>query len=212
MQDFFGGYYFFFHEEAEQFLAGGEEIGDHGGGRMGTMGGTEGIVHIYIAELGKFFGKFFISFFFFLVKAEVFEQKYLSGLQSGGQVFGFLSDAIGREGDGDSVKELGKMGHNVAERIFIGWAILGPAQVAHQDDGASIGQDLLNGWNGSAHAVVVGDLEVAVQRNVEINPDKGFLTGEGMGGKVGHFFRLKNRNSRNGCSLSCGFRSRLGLF
>ena len=45
------------------------------------------------------------------------------------------------------------------------------AEVRHQHDHAFVVQDLVDGRQGGAHTGVVGDVEVVVQRDVEIDAD-----------------------------------------
>ena len=56
--------------------------------------------------------------------------------------------------------------------------LLRTAEVRHDDQGAALLKDLLEGRDGPADTGVVRNLEVFVQRNVEIDAHDGFLAGE----------------------------------
>ena len=60
---------------------------------------SEGVVHIQLGELGQRFCEIFVVGFFFWMKAQVFEQQDLTGVQFLDHLPGFPSDAIGRKSD-----------------------------------------------------------------------------------------------------------------
>jgi hypothetical protein len=61
---------FFFHQQAGGVLF--HEMGDALGGGMGTVSGSESVVHVIVAELGEVAGELGIVGFFFGVEAEIF--------------------------------------------------------------------------------------------------------------------------------------------
>ena len=84
--------------------------------------------------------------------------------------------AVGGELDGNA-QALGHVVHDVAQgelRIHL----LGTSEVGHDDDGAALLEDLLEGRHGPADAGVVGDVEVLVEGNVEVDSHDGLLAGE----------------------------------
>ena len=55
------------------------------------------------------------------------------------------------------------------------------AEVGHDDEGTASGENFLKGRDGGTDTGVVGDFELFVQRNIEVNTDDGFLASEIIG-------------------------------
>ena len=68
----------------------------------------------------------------------------------------------------------------MAKRVFIRRTIFWPAQVRHQNQRSAVFQNVVQGRNRGPKAVVVGYLKFGIQRNIEVNPDKGFLPVKAM--------------------------------
>jgi hypothetical protein len=69
------------------------------------------------------------------------------------------------------------MGDDVLEGEF-GIDLLGTAEVAHDDEGATACEHLLQRRDSPADAGVVGNFEVFVKGYIEINADNSFFAGE----------------------------------
>ena len=55
------------------------------------------------------------------------------------------------------------------------------AKVAHDDEWTAAGEYFLKCGDGPADAGVISDVEICVQRNVEVNPYNGFFASEVVG-------------------------------
>ena len=69
------------------------------------------------------------------------------------------------------------MGEDVAEGEFVGDP-LGTAEVRHYDEGAAACEHLLQGRHRRTDAGVVGNFEILIEGNVEVNAYDGFFAGE----------------------------------
>ena len=87
---------------------------------------------------------------------------------------------------GFCAEKFGEMRDQVSKGVFIGRTVFGAAEVAHEDDSTSIAKYLTDGRQCGGHAGIVGDLELLVERDVEVHPDEGFFPGEIEGGEAGH--------------------------
>ncbi len=50
------------------------------------------------------------------------------------------------------------------------------AEMGHDDEGSAACENLLQGRDGCTDAGVIGDFELVVERDVEVNPDQGLLS------------------------------------
>src|SRR5580658_3876459 len=78
------------------------------------------------------------------------------------------------------------MRYEVVQRILFGGSVLWPAEMAHEDRFAAVGEDLFDGGDGGADAGVVGNIVFVIKRDVEVDPDEGFFVGKGMLGELAH--------------------------
>ena len=199
LQDVVDGLDLAFHQVAEHLVV-REVLGDEGGGAVGAVGRAESVVHIAVSVggelldegllglldgllgglllvLGGILGKAARLAFFLGVEAEVLQEEGLTRLQGRGLLVRLL--AVGGELDGNA-QALGHVVHDVLQgelRIHL----LGTSEVGHDDDGAALLEDLLEGRHGPADAGVVGDVEVLVEGNVEIHPHNRLLSFEIVG-------------------------------
>ena len=185
MEHAFGAGDLAFHEQAEHALFPRKELGDDRGGSMSAMGGAEGIIHKNIAEFSQFFREGLVAFFLLFVEPEILQEKDLAGLEGRSFFDGFLADTVISKIHMDA-EELLQMGKQVFEGIFVGGAIFWSAEMAHQDDAAAVFEDLFNGWDGGSDTGVIGDLELVVERDIEIDPDKGFFICKAVVAELAH--------------------------
>src|SRR5258708_6696148 len=99
------------------------------------------------------------------------------------------------------------MRQQMFERIFFGWSILGAAEVGHQDDATAVFQHLFDGGDGGPDAGVVGDLELVVERNVEVDADDGFFIGKAVLAEWAHKLNIKGPAVRPGLGSNLIWRS-----
>ena len=81
-------------EQADDARLARHRLGGAEGAGVLAVGGAEGVVDVDVAELGQLLGEVGIVLFFFLVKAEVFQQQDFAVRSVGGGLFHFRTDAI----------------------------------------------------------------------------------------------------------------------
>ena len=154
---------------------------------MAAVCGAECVVHVYIGVACQSLGKFFLTFFHFLlgcvvsgvflvdayglafflgIEAEVFEQQHLTGLEFLG-LFGSLCAIFGEFNR--SVESLAYGILNLSERELGVYLAFGFAHVRHYDECATIVKNFLEGGEGAADAGIVGDVGVFIQGHIEVN-------------------------------------------
>src|SRR6185369_11818414 len=70
---FFRTLHFGFHQQSKHLFIAWKEFCNYSGGRMCPMGRPKCIININISQGSQFFSESLITFFFFLVKPEVFK-------------------------------------------------------------------------------------------------------------------------------------------
>src|ERR1019366_6669421 len=161
----------FFHQQTGSgFLY---ELRDADSGRVGAMGGAEGIIDVVLGKLGELLGKSFVVLFFFGVEAQVFEQQRLAFFEFERYFFGFRPDTVGAEAHVFSARQFfieqhaQTLGHRLQAQLGIGVAF-GTAEVRRQDQARAVTQSVLDAGQGFANARVVHDPAV-VERDVEVH-------------------------------------------
>ena len=162
----------FLHQQSRR--AGGQVMSNALRGGVGTMRGTERVVHVDLGERGKLLRKLRHVLFFFRMEAQVFEQQHVAVLERLGRGFRFRADAIGREGHGLAEQLRQARGGRFQTHFGIHLA-LGPAQVRSQNQPAAALQDVLNGGQRGLDARVIGDFAGVVQGYIEIHAHENAL-------------------------------------
>ena len=188
-----------FHQVAEHLVV-GEILGDQGRGSVSAVCRAKGVVDVAVGIGSQLLGEGFLALldsglggflflvggvfgqsagfaFLFCIEAQVFEQQHFARLE--GCRLGISLLAVRSELHRHA-EILLDAGDNMFEREFFG-GTLRPAEVRHDDQGAAACEHFFQGGDGSPDAGVVGNLELIVQRNVEIDADDGFLTAEIVG-------------------------------
>jgi hypothetical protein len=152
------------------------------------MGAAEGIVDVNVAERGKLPGELGIVFLLLGVKAKIFKQQRLAGLEVANHLGGDISDAIGGEGNvlilAEDVIEQFSQTIDDGTKAHGGYNLaLGAAQMRAEDDAGLAPEGVLDGGNGFANAGVVGDAGSAIgtigrERNIEVDADENTFIGE----------------------------------
>jgi len=70
--------------------------------------------------------------------------------------------------------QLLQMANNMKKGVFVGGTIFGPAQMAHQDNAASIGQYFLDSGDSCPHAGIVSYLKIFIEWHIEIYANQCF--------------------------------------
>ena len=163
---------FLLHEEAGY---GGQQVGHAFGAGVGAMGAAEGVHDVDVAQFGQLLGHAGVVLGLALVEAGVFQHQHLTGLERlGGRLClgtGGHAHKFHRRAD-----ERGQMVGGHLHAVFGVRAILGATQMAHEDHGCAVVEQILDGGQRRADARVVGDgARGLVLRHVEIDADQGFL-------------------------------------
>ena len=140
------------------------------------MGGTEGVVHVDVAQPRKLARELGIVFLFFGVKAQVFEQENGSRLRQHG--LHRRADAVRGHRHGAPQKLGQPFRHGFQAHLRIGFA-LGAAQVAGQNHARAVVQRVLDARERRAYTFVAGDfLTSRRKRDVEIHAHKDALAAQ----------------------------------
>ena len=176
-----------------------EAVGHERRRGVGAVSGAKGVVDVDVGVGGQRLGKLALLLFHLLlggglhlvrgvvsqaarlalllgVEAEVLQQQRLTRLQGAGFKLGFLADAIAGKLHIDA-KQLSHMRTDVPERKLVVVAF-GPPQMRADDDAAPVAEDLLQRRQGGADARIVRNVEILVERDVEVDPHECLLTGK----------------------------------
>ena len=163
------------------------------------MSSTEGVVDIDVSQSSELLGELLLALldgllgsgllfvrsvlsqaaglaFLLSVEAEVLQQEGLTGLEVSCELARLFAYTVGGKLD-VYAKALGDVGEDVAEGELI-LDLLGAAEVRTDDDGATVGKDLLERRQGSTDTRIVRDVEVCVQGHVEVHADESLLARE----------------------------------
>ena len=164
------------------------------------MSRAECVVYIYVGKFGQVFGKcllacfdrffgcgfFFVAgivgeasglTFFFGVKTEIFENKYFSRFEFCYGCFYSVALTIIDKFDGLS-QQFRQVIDNVFERKFVFRALFRTPQVRTDNDASAISQKFFQRRQSRTHTGIVGDIQVLIERYVEIDTYKRLFTGE----------------------------------
>ena len=133
------------------------------------------VVYIDVGQRSELFGEGFVAFFFLGMETQVLQQKDFTGFEFLGSLLHFGTYAVGHKLY-RYTQYLRNVIHDVAQRVFVVYLAFGTTQVGHQNDAASVLEDLLDGGGGCADARVVGDVEVFVVGDVEVHANDGLAT------------------------------------
>ena len=153
----------------------GGQIGGHaGGGGVGTVDRAEGVGHIDLRHRGHFLGQLGVVLGLARLKAGVLQQHDLPGLEGGGLGLGVGADHVPGH-DHRLAQQLAEAdGHRLQGQLGLHLA-LGLAQVGAGDHSGALVQQVLNGGQSGADALIVGDgsgglvlgdIEVAAQKHL----------------------------------------------
>ena len=138
---------------------GGQVVGHTGGGGVGAVNGAEGVGDVdavCAGQIGQCLGKGGIVLLLALLKAQVLQQHDLTGLKGGGLGLGVLAHHIAGENDALAQQLLQTFGHRGQAQLRLDFA-LGLAQMGAGDDGCALIQQILEGGQSGADALVIGD-------------------------------------------------------
>ena len=134
------------------------------------MGGGEGVVHVYVAELGELFDKGRIVLFLALMEAGVLQQQHVAVVHFGDCRGRSLADAVGAEGD-RAVDDVRDRRGDGFQRIGLVRPALGPAEMRQQNDLAALVRDLRDGRRDALDARRIGHAPV-LRRHVEVDAEE----------------------------------------
>lgn len=134
-----------------------------------------------------------------------------------------VAEGLGRGGDrvADAVVDLGHLGaleqllqarHDRVEAELVLGAVLGPAEVRGQQHLGAVVDEVLERRDRGADAGVVGDLEVLVERDVEVGADLWRERRKRSGEREGEVREGKIQSVESGARRRCRSRSLKRLF
>ena len=162
--------------DEETHRAGAEIFGHASGGGVGAVGRAEGVIDVEVAERSELLGEVGVIGLFTWVKTHVFEKEDFPVLHCGDGGLGFLTDAVFDEVNG-SIDQLAETDRDGFERVFRIRRGLGAPEVGHEDDLRPGLDEVFDRRDGRGDAGVVGDLELVVERHVEIDAHEDAFAG-----------------------------------
>ena len=132
------------------------------------MCGTEGIIDIEVCQRSQLLGEALLVFGLLFSEADVFQQDNVAVLHSGRQGFGIFADHIFVASELHLLtQQLGQSCSDRSQREFFFIFTLRSAQVGAEDDLCLMAGQILDGWQRSNDALVVGD-DAVLERHIEI--------------------------------------------
>ena len=169
----------FFHEQAGDRML--HEVSNALSRSVCAVRGSEGIVHVNLAERGELLRKGGIVGLFFGVEAEVFEQQHLAVFELIRELARKVANTVGREGDVHLFAD-GVVEHDAEaiddgpQAVLRARLALGTAEVGAENDLGAMTKCELDGRQGFADARVIEDFSAVFgERYVEINADQHML-------------------------------------
>ena len=192
-------FHFLLHQITEHLVILVKVLSDKSCRSVCAVGCTEGIVYIAICIRGQLFGEFFLAFlhsflccgffligsvvsqttgfaFFFGIETEVFQQQHFARLQSGSFDSSLFAHAIVGELHFHT-QQFVQVLQDVLQREFFSHAFR-TAQVRTDDDAATISQNFLQRGESGTHTSIICNVEVLVQRHIEVYTDECLFTGK----------------------------------
>ncbi len=165
----------FFHQQTGGGLF--DEAGDAHNGGMRTVRGTEGITdENTVAKCSELFGKGFVVFFFFGMKADIFQNENFTIAQGLALAFSAGADAIERKRYGIAQKFL-QFFRGRREGILQIRTAFGAAKMRSENEARTLLNREAQGGKRFANAGIVGDHAV-LERHVEVHTDEDALAAE----------------------------------
>ena len=162
---------FALHQEAHRALR--HEMRHAFGRGMGAVGGAEGVVDVDLGAAGEGLGEAGLVGFLGGVKAGVFQQQHLAGLQGGAQGGDFLADAIRGEHH-HLAEDFAEQRRGRGQRELRIGPALRPAEVGAEDQLRTAGEQMLDRRNRALDAGVIGD-DAVLERDIEVHTHEDFL-------------------------------------
>ena len=157
---------------------------------MITVGGTEGVVDVDVAEAGKGSGELGVILLLTGMESEVFQEHDRTRHRRVDRGPRCRTDAvIGSKGDIDTRQEVRQpLGDGLKTVLRFEARSRGATQVAHQDQAAATIKDRLQRGQGHADPAVVKHASIPGQGNVEVHPDQDAFAGNVncIDGYLGH--------------------------
>ena len=123
------------------------------------------------------------------MEAKVLQEERLAVLELHRHPLRLLADAVGSELHVHA-EQLRDVGEDIFHRELGVGSGLRATEVGGDDEPTAVTDDLLEGGEGSTDAGVVGDLEIIVQRDVEVDTHEDALTAEVVVLDLCHSYRV----------------------
>jgi len=143
---------------------------------VGPMTGAKGIIDKNLAALCQLFRKLRVIVCFFFIKPDIFQQQQLALFQAGFQPVYFWSDNIGSHDDVDAGQKLAQpFGHWLETHFRVELTLRPPQMRSNHQPGTSF-QQVFNSRQRGLNPCFIPDLEILIQRHIEIDPQKDDFT------------------------------------
>ena len=159
------------HEEARDRLKIG---GDADIRSMGAMRNAEGVVDSDVRKRRKLLRGARIVLLLFLVVAQVFEEQNLAGLQAGSCLLRLGAHAVGRPLH-ILLQKLRQVLHEMLRRELVLLRLRRTADVAREDQGCAVIQEVVERRQRAHHARVVRDIHLVIERHVVVDAHEDLL-------------------------------------
>ena len=138
---------------------------------------TESVVHVNVCQSSQLLCKAFVALFLFRMETQVFQQQHFARFEIRSGFFSSFSYAVFCELDWNA-QHIGHVFYDVAQGILILYLAVRTAQMRHQYHAASVGKYLFDSRNHRLYARIVRDVEIFVERDVEIHAHDSLLAVE----------------------------------
>ena len=149
--------------------------GDHRGVR--AVAGAEGVVAVDVGHVGQRLGECGVALLLAGVEPQVLQHQDVARGQRRGFRAGVSADHVGGERNRFS-QQLGQLVGRRLHAVLRVRSVLGPSQVAHQDQPSAAVDHGADRRQRHANPPVVGDLLLVIQRHIEIDAHQHGLAGD----------------------------------
>ena len=141
------------------------------------MSGAERVVYIDLRQGSELLGKSEIVLGFFFMEADVLNEHGLAVLELACELLGGLAHHVGRDLDflAQNIREILRYRR---QRILHVELALRTAHVGAEDHLRIVGEKVLDGGEGFGDALGIGNVALAVERDVKVTPDQNPLAGD----------------------------------
>ena len=159
---------FFFQQEAGCH---GQEFRNACDRSMSAVAAAESVVDADFSQRSELAGEIFAVFFFFFMETEIFQEQDFTRFEGVSHGFRFCTDAIRSEFD-IKAEEFRQAFGNGFQRILFDDLSLRATEMAGQDDGCFMVEQVFNGRQRLLDTRIVCNVAVFIKGDVEVSADK----------------------------------------